>query len=387
MEKLKVLSIFGTRPEAVKMAPVIRELCLRPKIESKVCVTAQHREMLDQVLDIFDIVPDIDLNLMQPNQQLAHLTAEIFTRLDPILEQMKPDWILVQGDTTTVMAAATLAYYRRIHVGHVEAGLRTGDKWQPFPEEMNRKVTGVLADLHFAPTFTSRNNLLREGVEDWRISITGNPVVDALYEILKRAPGKSTEEMLRDLKVLSGERRLVLVTAHRRENFGSPLENICQALRMLAEQYEDQIQLVYPVHLNPNVQEPVYRTLDGIENITLLPPQPYLSMVHLLKSASLVLTDSGGIQEEATALQIPTLVMRQVTERPEGIEAGILKLVGTDRQRIVDTANEYLQIPQATSRLSNKPNPFGDGHAAQRIVDALLAFNETTMGTASRKLA
>jgi UDP-N-acetylglucosamine 2-epimerase (non-hydrolysing) len=343
--------------------------------------------MLDQVLDIFDIVPDIDLNLMQPNQQLAHLTAEIFTRLDPILEQMKPDWILVQGDTTTVMAAATLAYYRRIHVGHVEAGLRTGDKWQPFPEEMNRKVTGVLADLHFAPTFTSRNNLLREGVEDWRISITGNPVVDALYEILKRAPGKSTEEMLRDLKVLSGERRLVLVTAHRRENFGSPLENICQALRMLAEQYEDQIQLVYPVHLNPNVQEPVYRTLDGIENITLLPPQPYLSMVHLLKSASLVLTDSGGIQEEATALQIPTLVMRQVTERPEGIEAGILKLVGTDRQRIVDTANEYLQIPQATSRLSNKPNPFGDGHAAQRIVDALLAFNEATMGTASRKLA
>jgi len=378
MKKLKVLSIFGTRPEAVKMAPVVKELARRPMIESKVCVTAQHREMLDQVLDIFDIVPDIDLNLMQPNQRLARLTAEIFTRLDPVLEETKPDWILVQGDTTTVMAAATLAYYHRIHIGHVEAGLRTGDKWQPYPEEMNRRVTSVLADLHFAPTSNSRSNLLREGVEDWRIVITGNPVVDALYEILKRSPSQEMEEMLREMRVLPGERRLVLVTAHRRENFGLPLENICQALRMLAEQYDEQIHMIYPVHLNPSVQEPVYRILEGVKNITLLPPQPYLAMVHLLKSASLVLTDSGGVQEEATALQIPTLVMRQVTERPEGIEAGILRLVGTDCQEIVNTANEYLKLPQGVFNRSNVPNPFGDGHAAERIVDALLAFKEST---------
>lgn len=375
MKKIKVLSIFGTRPEAVKMAPVVKELARRSAIESKVCVTAQHREMLDQVLDIFGISPDIDLNLMQPNQRLAQLTAEIFTCLDPILEEMKPDWILVQGDTTTVMAAAALAYYHHIHIGHVEAGLRTGDKWQPFPEEMNRKLTGVLADLHFAPTSTSRSNLLKEGVENWRIVITGNPVVDALYEILKYPPGHAVEEMLREMKVASGERRLVLVTAHRRENLGPPLENICQALRLLAEQYDDQIHMIYPVHLNPSVQEPVYRLLKGIRNITLLPPQPYLSMVHLLKSASLVLTDSGGIQEEATALQIPTLVMRQVTERPEGIKAGILRLVGTERQKIVDSANEYLRASPGELNLSGVSNPFGDGHAAERIVDALLDFN------------
>ena len=374
--KLRVVSIFGTRPEAVKMAPVVKALATNPQIESKVIVTAQHREMLDQVLSLFQITPDLDLNLMKPNQNLADLTADIFTSLDPILKDMRPDWMLVQGDTTTVMAASLLGYYNRIHVGHVEAGLRTGDRWQPFPEEINRRVAGVVADLHFAPTEHSRQNLLREGVPDWRIAVTGNPVIDALNEISTRPAPPEITAILAEKGIRAGGRKLILVTAHRRENFGQPIEAICAALRALAEKYADRIHLIYPVHLNPNIQEPVHRLLDGIANITLLPPLEYLPLVHLQRNATLVLTDSGGIQEEATGLGVPTLVMRQTTERPEGVDAGVLKLVGTDTDTIVREASRLLDDSQAYQAMSHAANPFGDGHAAGRIVQAVLDFQE-----------
>lgn len=373
---LRVVSIFGTRPEAVKMAPVVKALQQTAGIDSKVVVTAQHRQMLDQVLDLFAIVPDLDLNLMRPNQSLAQLTADIFTGLDPVLRDLSPDWVLVQGDTTTVMAAALSCYYQRIKVGHVEAGLRTGDRWQPFPEEINRRVAGVVADLHLAPTEHSRRNLLREGVEDWRIVVTGNPVIDALQEISARPVPAETQALLDRHGVHPGGRELVLVTAHRRENFGQPLEEICSALLKLAEGYRQRIHLIYPVHLNPNVQEPVYRLLGGVENITLLDPLEYLPMVHLMRCAKLVLTDSGGIQEEATGLGVPTLVLRRTTERPEGLEAGVLKLVGTDTSVIVSEAVRLLEDSQAYAAMSQASNPFGDGQAAQRIVRAVLDFHE-----------
>ena len=376
VNKLRVVSIFGTRPEAVKMAPVVKALAANPQIESKVIVTAQHREMLDQVLSLFQITPDLDLNLMKPNQNLADLTADIFTSLDPILKDLGSDWMLVQGDTTTVMAASLLGYYNRIHVGHVEAGLRTGDRWQPFPEEINRRVAGVVADLHFAPTEHSRQNLLREGVPDWRIAVTGNPVIDALNEISTRPAPPEITAMLAEKGIRAGGRKLILVTAHRRENFGQPIEAICAALRALAEKYADSIHLIYPVHLNPNIQEPVHRLLDGIANITLLPPLEYLPLVHLQRNATLVLTDSGGIQEEATGLGVPTLVMRQTTERPEGVDAGVLKLVGTDTDTIVREASRLLDDNQAYQAMSHAANPFGDGHAAGRIVQAVLDFQE-----------
>ncbi len=356
------------------MAPVIRALQATPGCETVVCVTAQHREMLDQALQLFGIVPDIDLNLMKPNQTLAQLTAAIFENLDPVLEKYQPDWVLVQGDTTTVMVAALASYYRHIRVGHVEAGLRTGDKWQPFPEEINRRMASVITDLHFAPTEHSRQNLLREGVDDWRIVVTGNPVIDALNEIVRRPVPAEVEAMLKQWGVLDGSRQLVLVTAHRRENFGKPLEDIFAALLALAREHTDRLQLVYPVHLNPHVHQLAHQVLGNEPNITLLPPLEYLPMVHLLRRAHLVLTDSGGIQEEATALGIPTLVMRQVTERPEGVDAGVLKLVGTDTQRIMDETNLLLKNSDAYQSMTRAQNPFGDGQAAGRIVRALLDF-------------
>ncbi|MBL6966434.1 MAG: UDP-N-acetylglucosamine 2-epimerase (non-hydrolyzing) [Anaerolineales bacterium] len=362
---MKILSIFGTRPEAIKMAPIVRQLERTPGVDSRVCVTAQHREMLDQVLNLFEIIPDVDLDLMQSGQTLAELTARVFTSLDSVLTDLQPDWILVQGDTTTVMAASLSAYYRRIKVGHVEAGLRTGDKWQPFPEEVNRRVASVIADLHFAPTEWSRQNLLRENVPAENIIVTGNPVIDALHWV------SNQDSELSSLDVPAPDVRLVLVTAHRRENFGEPLEQICAALRDLSEKYAD-MQIVYPVHLNPNVQEPVYRLLGDVPNITLLPPLDYLPLVHLLKRAALVLTDSGGLQEEAPGLGIPVLVMREVTERPEGVEAGTVRLVGTDAQRILDEASRLLDDPAAHEAMSRATNPYGDGRAAERIVDAIL---------------
>jgi len=376
MDKIRVLSIFGTRPEAVKMAPVVHLLSRTPDIESHICVTAQHREMLDQVLHLFEIKPDIDLNLMQANQELADLTANIFQSLDPVLSDIDPQWILVQGDTTTVMAAALCAFYHQIKVGHVEAGLRTENKYAPFPEEINRRVASVVADLNFAPTQHSRQNLLREGVEDWRIKVTGNTVIDALQEIVKFPMPEEIKEILTARKVLSEERQLITITAHRRESFGKPIEDICHALRQIALDFTGKLELVYPVHLNPNIQEPVHRILDGIPNITLLKPIEYLPLVHLLKHSKLVLTDSGGIQEEATGLGVPTLVLREVTERPEGVEAGVLKLVGTDSNRIVRETEHLLEDESSYRTMAHAANPFGDGHASEKIVKAILEYHE-----------
>lgn len=376
---MKVLSVFGTRPEAIKMAPIVRALGETREIEARVCTTAQHRQMLDQVMQVFQIRPDYDLDLMRENQSLAELSAAIFTGLDPVITEFGPDWILVQGDTTTVAVAALLAYYRRVRVGHVEAGLRTYDKWQPFPEEINRRVAGVAADLHFAPTERARQNLLREGVAERAIVVTGNPVIDALHYVAAQAEPEFVGQLLEATGVRSsreakkeGRKSLILVTAHRRENFGRPLEQICLALKDLAGR--DDVEIVYAVHMNPNVDGPVRDMLSGVPHITLTPPLDYLPLVHLMRRARLVLTDSGGLQEEAPAFGVPVLVMREVTERPEGIEAGGLKLVGTDRQRIVAEASRLLGDPDAYRKMSKATNPYGDGHAAERIVKALLAF-------------
>jgi UDP-N-acetylglucosamine 2-epimerase len=365
----RVLSVFGTRPEAVKMAPVVERLRRTPGVEARVCVTAQHRQMLDQVLDLFDIKPDFDLDVMEPDQGLASLTIAIFRKLDTVLEAFRPDWVLVQGDTTTVMAASLLAFYRHIRVGHVEAGLRTGDKWQPFPEEINRRVAATVADLHFAPTTRARDNLLREGVAPDHIVVTGNPVIDALHAIAAR-PYDPSSGLLAGLPF---ERRIILVTAHRRENFGAPLEGIFTALRRLAERYRNDVAIVYPVHLNPHVREPAQRRLGDVPNIFLLEPLDYLPMVHLLRRCTLVLTDSGGLQEEGPALGKPVLVMRQVTERPEAVEAGTARLVGTEADRIEAEVRRLLDNPAAYGEMAHAVNPFGDGHAAERIVEALLA--------------
>ncbi len=378
---MKILSVFGTRPEAVKMAPVVKLLAKTAGIESRVCVTAQHRQMLDQVLNLFEIKPDYDLDLMRADQSLAQLSAAIFIHLDPVLEDFKPDWVLAQGDTTTVAITSLLAYYQRIKFGHVEAGLRTHDKWQPFPEELNRRIAGVTADLHFAPTEWSRQNLLHEGIADEIIKVTGNTVIDALQFVSTQAEPVDVQELLGKLELRNekqevsknsfpGARRLLLVTAHRRENFGQPLENICRSLLELAKRGD--IEIVYPVHLNPNVQEPVNRLLKGVEHITLLPPLDYLPLVHLMKHAALILTDSGGIQEEAPAFGIPTLVLRDVTERPEGVEAGTLKLVGTETSLIVQEAKRLLEDESAYAEMAKAVNPYGDGRAAEKIVRALL---------------
>lgn len=373
MEKppLHVLTIFGTRPEAVKMAPVIQALRAEKQIRTTVCVTAQHREMLDQILAIFNLEPDVDLNLMQPNQSLSALTALLFDKLDPVIADLKPDWILIQGDTTSVMVASLIGYYHQILVGHVEAGLRTHNKWQPFPEEVNRQVAGLVADLHFAPTEHSRNNLLREGVTSEKIIVTGNTVIDALQSIQDRPLTETTKEILNQI----AKKDLVLVTAHRRENLGEPLENICQAVKNLAINHPNH-HFVFPVHLNPLVQEPVRRILGGITNITLSDPLDYLTLVQIMRRAQLVLTDSGGIQEEATAMQIPTLVLRNFTERPEGTEAGYLTLVGSNPDLIVAKAAPFLQREQTIPFSTAKANPFGDGQAAKRIVQAILNYGQ-----------
>ncbi len=364
---MKILSVFGTRPEAVKMAPVVKLLKTTAGIESRVCVTAQHRQMLDQVLTLFEIEPDYDLDLMRDNQSLAQLSANIFTHLDPVMEDFKPDWVLAQGDTTTVAITSLLSYFRRIKFGHVEAGLRTHDKWQPFPEEVNRRIAGVTADMHFAPTDWSRDNLLREGVDESLIKITGNTVIDALQFVSQQA---EPEEITRLVETKLKSSRLILVTAHRRENFGKPMEDICHALKKLSQ--EDGVEIVYPVHLNPNVQEPVNRILKGVDHITLLPPLDYLPLVHLMKHASIILTDSGGIQEEAPAFGVPTLVLRDVTERPEGVKAGTLKLVGTETSHIVEEAKRLLYDKSVYAKMSKASNPYGDGHAAEKIIQALL---------------
>jgi UDP-N-acetylglucosamine 2-epimerase (non-hydrolysing) len=371
IEMLKILSVFGTRPEAVKMAPIVKLLAQTAGVESRVCVTAQHRQMLDQVLNLFEIKPEYDLDLMRDDQSLAQLSANIFTHLDPVLEDFKPDWVLAVGDTTTVVTTSLLAFYRRIKFGHVEAGLRTHDKWHPFPEEINRRLATVMADLHFAPTKWSQGNLLHEGVDEKAIVVTGNSVIDALQYVSKQPEPAEITELITRLLRHNNTKKLILVTAHRRENFGKPLENICNALKVLASR--EDVEIVYPVHLNPNVQEPVNRILKDVPHITLLPPLDYLPLIHLMKHAKLILTDSGGIQEEAPAFGIPTLVLRDVTERPEGVEAGTLKLVGTETSHIVHEAKRLLDDESAYAEMTQASNPYGDGYAAEKIIQALLS--------------
>lgn len=368
---LTTLSIFGTRPEAIKMAPVVQQLRRFPnQIRSVVCVTAQHRQMLDQVLGLFKIQPDYDLNLMRPDQSLSQITSTVIQNLDSVVREIKPDWVLVQGDTTTVMAASLVAFYHHVRIGHVEAGLRTHNKHQPFPEEINRRITDVLADLFFAPTEWARQNLLREHIANTAIHVTGNTVIDALLQVA----AKNYSWADGPLAGIPRDKRLVLITAHRRENFGQPFIELCLAIKDLAQRYQQDCHFVYPVHLNPNVQKPVYEILNGQKNISLIEPLDYLPLVQLMKHTTLILTDSGGIQEEAPSLGVPVLVLRETTERPEAIEAGTARLVGANRVRIVTEASHLLDNDEAYEQMSRTVNPYGDGQAAQRIVDALINY-------------
>ena len=373
MTKKKILLVFGTRPEAIKMAPVVKTLQKNSAFEIKVCVTAQHRQMLDQVLTLFDIHPDFDLNLMKPGQDLYDITSGVLLGLKSVLLQWRPDAVLVHGDTSTTFAASLAAFYQRIPVGHVEAGLRTGNLYSPWPEEANRKLTTALAQWHFAPTATSRANLLKEGVATSSIHVTGNTVIDALLQVREKIVSDLPirQQLDQVFSFLDPRRRLVLVTGHRRENFGDGFERICQALTRIAQEQPD-VQLVYPVHLNPHVQEPVRRLLGTIDNVYLIEPQDYLPFVYLMDKSTLILTDSGGIQEEAPSLGKPVLVMRDTTERPEAVEAGTVKLVGTDAQKIASEAGTLLNDPKAYNAMAFAHNPYGDGQACQRIAQALL---------------
>jgi len=369
MQKLTVLSIFGTRPEAIKMAPVIEELNKQSsQIRSVICSVGQHREMLDQVLRLFQITPDYELNLMQPNQSLSQLTAWLFGALDSVVDEVKPDWILAQGDTTSVFVAAMTAFYHRIPFGHVEAGLRSGDRQKPFPEEINRRVADTVADLYFAPTESARLSLIAESCRPQDIFVTGNTVIDALHNVAAREYDWPSGPLAN----LPLNKRLVTITAHRRESFGPPFRELCRAIRDLALEFSDDVHFVYPVHLNPNVLRPVHEILAGLPNVSLIQPVDYLSMVHLLKRSALVLTDSGGIQEEAPGLRVPALVMRETTERPEGVETGVVRLVGTRRDSIVTEVEKLLRDPDAHAAMSTGVNPYGDGKAAKRIVSILL---------------
>lgn len=369
---MKVLTVFGTRPEAIKMAPLVQALSQDPAFESRLCVTAQHREMLDQVLRLFKLEPDYDLNIMRPEQGLTEITCRILEGMKTVLLDFKPDIVLVHGDTTTTLAASLAAFYQQIPVGHVEAGLRTGDLASPWPEEGNRKLTGHLARLHFTPTTRSRQNLLRENLPDARIVVTGNTVIDALLWVRDRVLDDSNlnAQLAARYPFLDPAKKLVLVTGHRRESFGGGFERICSALAQIARQHPE-AQIVYPVHLNPNVSEPVNRILSGIENIILIEPQEYLPFVWLMNRAWLILTDSGGIQEEAPSLGKPVLVMRDTTERPEAVDAGTVKLVGTDIGRIVASVSKLLSDDDAWQAMSHAHNPYGDGKACGRILQAL----------------
>lgn len=369
---LRVLSVLGTRPEAIKMAPVIKRLEATPGVVSSVCATAQHRQMLDQVLALFEIEPDYDLDLMRPGQDLYDLTARVLTSMKPVLEAAKPDILLVQGDTTTCMASALAAFYGGVQIGHVEAGLRTGDLTAPFPEEGNRVLVSRLAALHFAPTAASRDNLLAEGIAPETVSVTGNTVIDALLSIRDKAVktgGAGALDTQQCSDWMAGTRR-VLITGHRRESFGGGFESLCSAIRDLAERHSDW-RFVYPVHLNPNVREPVGRILGGLTNVALIDPLEYLPFVWLMDSADVILTDSGGIQEEGPSLGKPVLVMRTVTERPEAVEAGTVMLVGTDKTKIVDGVEGVLVDEALYARMARAHNPYGDGHAAGRIARIL----------------
>ncbi len=369
----KVLTVFGTRPEAIKMAPLVHALAADNRFDAKVCVTAQHREMLDQVLGLFEIIPDFDLNIMKPGQSLNDVTTAILTGMKPVLEEFQPDVVLVHGDTATTFATALAAYYQQIPVGHVEAGLRTGNIYSPWPEEANRKLTGAITRYHLAPTATSKANLLAENVAESDITVTGNTVIDALFWVRDKIDQDVAlkEELAAEYPMIDPDKKLILVTGHRRESFGGGFERICESLHQIAEQHPE-CQVVYPVHLNPNVQEPVNRLLKGVNNIHLIAPQDYLPFVYLMTQATLILTDSGGIQEEAPSLGKPVLVMRETTERPEAVEAGTVKLVGTDVNTIVTEVSRLLSDSSAYQLMSQAHNPYGDGQACQRILAALV---------------
>lgn len=368
---LKILSIFGTRPEAIKMAPLIQGMAMRRSdFSSQVCITAQHRQMLDQVLDLFRIVPDYDLNVMEENQSPTQVSAAVLSKLEPVLRKVRPDWVLVQGDTTSTAAAALAAFHSGAKVAHVEAGLRTGDKWQPFPEEMNRRIATLIADLHFAPTERARQNLLKEGVRAENIQVTGNPGIDALHWALRHAPPPEIAELLQR----TGHHKLILVTAHRRENFGQPLENVCTALRAIAKDYRGVAQIIFLVHPNPYVGDLVRRILSDVPGIMLLAPLDYVSMAHLLDKSHLIVTDSGGLQEEATSLGKPILVIRKVTDRPESIEAGTARIVGVESETITGHIASLLDDAAAYRAMAQAESVYGDGRASEKIIDSILSF-------------
>ncbi|WP_228752812.1 non-hydrolyzing UDP-N-acetylglucosamine 2-epimerase [Marinobacter sp. CA1] len=369
---MKVLTVFGTRPEAIKMAPLVQALGDDSRFESYVCVTAQHREMLDQVLNLFTIEPQFDLNVMKPGQSLAELTGRVIAGVDRVLQEVRPDCLLVHGDTTTTFAASLAGYYHKTCIGHVEAGLRTGNLYSPWPEEGNRRLTGALTNLHFAPTDGARQNLLAEGVEDGLITVTGNTVIDALLNVadrIQRAP-ELQAELAGRFPFLAADRRLILVTGHRRESFGGGFERICDALARIASNHPE-CDVVYPVHLNPQVQEPVRRRLGQTPNVHLIAPQDYLPFVYLMQRSHLILTDSGGIQEEAPSLGKPVLVLRDTTERPEAVDAGTVKLVGTNVEAITGTVEALLNDTQAYDAMARAHNPYGDGQACERIIASL----------------
>lgn len=367
-KKIKIFNVFGTRPEVIKSAPLVKELrSYSDQIDSKVIITAQHRKMVDQFLNLFNIHPDYDLNIMKPNQTIFDVTGRCLKKLEDILRKEKPNLILVQGDTTTAFAASLAAYYLKIKVGHIEAGLRTKDKYRPFPEEMNRRLVGVIADLHFAPTNKAKENLLREKVDPKTIFVTGNTVIDSLLDITKRNYQFKDPFIKR---IISKKKRIILVTAHRRESFGRPLESICEALKEIAISFD--VEIIYPVHLNPNVQDTVKRILSGVKNIHLIEPLEYEPFVHLMKRSYIILTDSGGIQEEAPSLGKPVLVMREVTERPEGIKAGTAKLVGMKKTKIVYEVSKLLNSKATYNKMAKAVNPYGDGRAAKRIAKIIL---------------
>ena len=372
MSKKKVLTVFGTRPEAIKMAPLVHALAADERFEAKCCVTAQHREMLDQVLELFEITPDYDLNIMKAGQTLNDVTARILLELKPILQEFKPDVVLVHGDTATTFAASLAAYYEQIDVGHVEAGLRTGNIYSPWPEEGNRKLTGALTKYHFAPTETSKQNLLKENVNPDNISVTGNTVIDALLMMKDKVDNDLDLKLTLSavFSFLDERKKLILVTGHRRESFGGGFERICEALAITAKAHPE-TQIVYPMHLNPNVRKPVNRILAGIDNIFLIEPQQYLPFIYLMGRAHIILTDSGGIQEEAPSLGKPVLVMRDTTERPEAVEAGTVKLVGTEVDALVSNLNELLTNEDSYAAMSYANNPYGDGKACETILNKI----------------
>ncbi|EET1745271.1 UDP-N-acetylglucosamine 2-epimerase (non-hydrolyzing) [Escherichia coli] len=369
----KIMVVFGTRPEAIKMAPLVKEISNNKALELRVCVTGQHREMLDQVLEIFQIKPDYDLNLMKSGQSLNDITSSILINIKCILQEYKPDLVLVHGDTATTFAVSLAAYYEKISVGHVEAGLRTGNIYSPWPEEANRKLTAVLAKYHFAPTFSSKENLIREGCVPDNIIVTGNTVIDALHLAKEKINNdiQLSDKLKQEFSFLEPEKKIILVTGHRRESFGKGFEDICDALAIIARSYKD-IQIIYPVHMNPNVRGPVNRLLSNINNIYLIEPLQYLPFVYLMDKSYIILTDSGGIQEEAPSLGKPVLVMRDTTERPEAILAGTVALVGTDKNKITEKVKELIENTEVYKKMSAAQNPYGDGKSCQRIVNAIL---------------